>query len=168
MPGIRPISVTGNIPPVLNSEQFSNSLRNHSCVMSDHAKGNWTFTRGHFISRDLSISSTWYLIRAQEDRTCILIPTGKVAIENKVLGDKTGEGNSRTKSSPVMFVKYPSVRYILPRCSINKCQTSSVTHSVMKCPLLTAVLLPGTGLPQWAHGKVIRSQHYLRVYYCTF
>lgn len=92
--------------------------------MSDHAKGNWTFTRGHFISRDLSISSTWYLIRTQEDWTCILIPTGKVVIENKVLGDKTGEGNNRTKSSPVMYVKYPSVRYILPHCSINKCQTS--------------------------------------------
>lgn len=137
--------------------------------MSDHAKGNWTFTRGHFISRDLSISSTWYLIRTQEDRTCILIPTGKVVIENKVLGDKTGEGNNRTKSSPVMYVKYPSVRYILPHCSINKCQTSKPPLSYPQCHEMPTAhsCPPSTGLPQWAHGKVIRSQHYLRVY-CTF
>lgn len=83
-----------------------------------------------------------------------LILTGKAVIENKVLVDKTGEGNNQTKASPVMYVKYPSVRYILPHCSINKCQTSShITHSVMKYPLLTAVLFPSTGLTQWAHGK---------------
>lgn len=124
---------------------------------------------GTLVSRDLSISSTWYLIRTQEDWTCILIHTGKAVIENKVLAGKTGEGNNQIKSSPVMYVKYPSVHYILSHCSINKCQTSShVTHSVMKYPLLTAVLLPSTGLPQRAHGKVLRSQHYLRICYCTF
>lgn len=80
---------------------------------------------GTLVSRDLSISSTWYLIRTQEDQTCILIHMGKAVIENKGLSDKTREGNNRTKSSPVMYVKYPSVRYILSHCSINKCQSSS-------------------------------------------
>lgn len=59
------------------------------------------------------MSRTWHPIRTQEDRTCILIHTGKVGAEDKLLADKTGEGNNRTESSPVIYGEYPSVRYIL-------------------------------------------------------
>lgn len=51
---------------------------------------------GTLISRELSISSTWYLIGTQEDHTCILIHTGEAVIESKILADNQ-EGVTGTK-----------------------------------------------------------------------
>lgn len=43
-------------------------------------------------SRELSISSTWYLVGTQEDGACILIHTGKAVTEDKALADNRGGG----------------------------------------------------------------------------
>lgn len=76
----------------------------------------------------------------KEDRTCILIHTGRAETDSSSLADN-GEGTTATRESHIAYLKYPSVHYILSHCSINICQTSShVTHSVTKQQLLTTVL----------------------------
>lgn len=75
---------------------ISASLRNHSHVMIRSCKGRLDSYMGTLISRELSISSTWYLIGTQEDHTCILIHTGEAVIESKILADNH-EGVTGTK-----------------------------------------------------------------------
>lgn len=79
-----------NITPLLNGG-FQQVLGTTAMLMIRSCKGRLDLYRGTLISRELSVSSTWYLIGARDDRTCILIHTGKAVTENKVLAD-TGRG----------------------------------------------------------------------------